>query len=184
MGRLIGVAGGAAVMLAAWLASVAGGVAAEALGPVTRLPLPRYVSLNAAEVNVRRGPGTEYRRDWLFKRRGLPVRVIDEYGHWRRIEDHEGAGGWVYHALISGRRTAVVVAEGVLLRAQPAGETGLASCAGLSGGEEALACAEAGVVGRLRACEAHWCEIEAEGYRGWVPKAAIWGADAEETFER
>jgi SH3-like domain-containing protein len=73
------------------------------LGPETNLPLPRFVSLRGGKVNVRRGPGLEYRIDWVFQRSGLPVRVIDEYGNWRRIADSDDAGGWVYHALLTGR---------------------------------------------------------------------------------
>lgn len=141
------------------------------IGPVTRLPLPRYVSLRAAKVNARRGPGLDYRVDWVFQRPGLPVRVIDEYGNWRRVVDADEAGGWVYHALLSRRRTALVTAETVVLRAAPEPEA------------PPRARAERGVVARLLECRPAWCRIEAEGIRGWVPKAAIWGADPDEVFE-
>ncbi len=108
----------AALRLALALAfAVAGPAGAQEppveLGPETNLPLPRYVSLRAGEVNVRRGPGLDYRIDWVFQRSGLPVRVIDEYGHWRRIADSDDAGGWVYHALLTGRRMALVTAPEV-----------------------------------------------------------------------
>jgi hypothetical protein len=73
------------------------------LGPETNLPLPRFVSLRGGKVNVRRGPGLEYRIDWVFQRSGLPVRVIDEYGNWRRIADSDDAGGWVYPSRLTQR---------------------------------------------------------------------------------
>ena len=44
-------------------------------GPVTNLPLPRYVSLKAAEGNVRRGPSLTHRIDWVFQRRDMPLRI-------------------------------------------------------------------------------------------------------------
>jgi len=140
------------------------------LGPVTNLPLPRYVSLRAGEVNVRRGPGLEYRIDWVFRRSGLPVRIIDEYGHWRRIADSDDAGGWVYHALLTGRRTALVTAPEVTFRAEPDADA------------TATAHAEQGVVAHLLQCRPEWCEVEAEGREGWVPKGAIWGVEADEVF--
>jgi len=141
-------------------------------GPVTNLPLPRYVSLRASEINVRRGPGLDYRMDWVFQRAGLPVRVIDEYGDWRRIVDKADAGGWVYHAMITGRRTVLITEDGVLFREDPS-ETAAAT-----------AKAEVGVIARLRRCRPDWCEVEADGHAGWVPKTAIWGVDADEADDR
>lgn len=141
------------------------------IGSVTKLPLPRYVSLRAPEINVRRGPGLDYRKDWVFRRAGLPVQVVEEYGDWRRITDKDQAGGWVYHAMITGRRTIVIVEDQVYLREEP---TDTAA---------ATAMAERGVIARLRACQPDWCRVEVEGYRGWVPKIAVWGVDADEVLE-
>lgn len=138
------------------------------VGPVTKLPLPRYVSLRSNEINVRRGPGLGYRKDWVFLRAGLPVRVIDEYGDWRRVVDPDDASGWVYHAMIAGRRTVVVTASRTFFREKPA-ETAAARAE-----------AERGVIARLRRCKPDWCEVEAKGFAGWVPKSAIWGVDADE----
>ncbi len=135
------------------------------LGAVTNLPIPRYVSLRSNKINVRRGPGLDYRKDWVFLRAGLPVRVVDEYGDWRRIVDHDEAGGWVYHAMITGRRTVLITAEKALLREEPADSAA------------ATAEAEQGVIARLRRCEELWCEIESKGHEGWIPKTAIWGVD-------
>ena len=71
-------------------------------GPVTNLPLPRFVSLKASEANVRRGPSLDHRIDWVFRHRDMPLRVTAEFGHWRRVEDNEGQGGWIYYTLLSG----------------------------------------------------------------------------------
>lgn len=163
---------GAITLLISVCCGTGPGVAAGEVGSVTNLPIPRYVSLRSNEINVRRGPGLDYRKDWIFRRAGLPVRVIDEYKGWRRIIDKDDAGGWVYHALITGRRTVLIVAESVFLREDPADSA------------EAVAQAEQGVVAGLRACELAWCEIESDGYRGWVRKADIWGVDPEEVIAR
>ena len=140
------------------------------IGPVTKLPMPRYVSLRAGEVNVRRGPGLNYRIDWVFQRTGLPVRIVDEYQNWRRVADSDDAGGWVFHALLTARRTALVTDPEVALRAEPS-DVG-----------QIEARAEQGVVAALRQCQPDWCELEAAGHRGWVRKTALWGVDPGEVF--
>src|ERR1700741_30952 len=72
------------------------------------LPVPRYVSLKSDHVNVRAGPTKDNDVAWVYTRTGLPVEITAEFENWRRVRDSEGAEGWVYHSLLSGRRTAVV----------------------------------------------------------------------------
>ena len=72
------------------------------------LPVPRYVSLKSDHVNVRAGPTKDNDVAWVYTRAGLPVEITAEFENWRRVRDSEGAEGWVYHSLLSGRRTAVV----------------------------------------------------------------------------
>lgn len=140
-----------------------------AWGPVTQLPLPRYVSIKAAEANARRGPSRSHRIDWVFQRRHLPVEITAEYGHWRRIRDMEGAGGWVHYSLLSGVRFVVVTAApSAALRADPAADA------------PTVAEAETAVVARLGACVPDWCEVTADRWRGWVEKSQLWGVRADE----
>jgi SH3-like domain-containing protein len=142
--------------------------AAEERGPVTNLPLPRYVSLKASEANVRRGPSLTHRIDWVFVRRDMPLRITAEHGHWRRVQDREGAGGWVHYSLLSGVRTVLVEEDRLPLRARPDARA------------PATALLEAGVVARLGACRADWCRLTAGGYRGWARKAGLWGVAEDE----
>lgn len=164
---LLAVAG---IFIAGIFAAPAAVAGERGVGPETKLPLPRYVSIRADTVNARRGPGLDYRIDWVFQRAGLPVRIIDEYQHWRRIVDSDDAGGWVYHALLTARRTALVTAETVALRSEPADTSA------------ARAIAEQGVVAALERCRPDWCEVTAGNRSGWVPKSAIWGVDPDEVF--
>ena len=136
---------------------------AAAYGPETNLPLPRYVSLKAHESNVRRGPSLSHRIDWVFQRKGMPLQVVAEYGHWRRVVDREGQGGWVHYTMLSGVRTVIVDQDMLPLRSAP-DNTAL---------ERAML--EAGVIARLGACHAGWCLLTAGGYRGWAPQNVLWG---------
>ena len=90
-------------------ASVSTGFSAKEAGQTTSgLPLPRYVSLKSDHVNVRAGPTKDNDVAWVYTRSGLPVEITAEFENWRRVRDSEGAEGWVYHSLLSGRRTAVI----------------------------------------------------------------------------
>lgn len=144
----------------------------RALGPVTHLPLPRFVSMRAESANARRGPSLDQRVDWEFVRRGLPLEVTAEYGNWRRVRDVDGAGGWVHHTLLSGVRTALVLGtQAVALREDP------------DEGAVIRALLEPGVVARLEACANAWCEVSTEGIEGWVARATIWGVGPDENFD-
>ena len=142
--------------------------AGPAIGPETNLPLPRFVSLRANEANVRRGPSLSHRIDWIFQRRDMPLKVIAEYGHWRRVIDRDGQGGWVHYRMLSGARTVVIEGSEIALRAQP----------DLGATERALL--EVGVVAELEDCTPDWCQLRSGGYSGWAPKTNLWGvSDAE-----
>ena len=73
--------------------------------------MPRFVSLKSDKVNVRGGPTKDHDVTWIYTRAGLPVEITAEFDNWRRIRDWEGSEGWVYHSLLSGRRTAMVTAR-------------------------------------------------------------------------
>ena len=155
-------------LIAIWIACAA---AAAERGPVTGLAVPRYVSLKASEANVRRGPGLTHRIDWVYKRRGMPLRVTAEFGHWRRVEDRDGAGGWVHYSLLSGVRTVLVEQDILDIIARPNPEA------------RVIARLEAGVIARLSECGPEWCALTAGGHDGWAPKAALWGVGSGEIVE-
>ena len=167
-GSRIGMRLGVAALVALVLAGVAGSALADdTRGSVTNMPIPRFVSLKAPEGNVRRGPSLSHRIDWVFTRRAMPLMVTDEYGHWRRVQDIEGAGGWMHYSLLSGARTVMVTEDMAPLRIKPDDRSPI------------NAHAEAGVIGRLGACGLDWCRIRADGERGWVRKSALWGVMPE-----
>ncbi|MBL4812446.1 MAG: aspartyl-trna synthetase [Rhodobacteraceae bacterium] len=138
------------------------------IGAETNLPLPRYVSLKASEGNARRGPSLSHRIDWVFLRRGMPLQITAEFGHWRRVTDRDGLGGWMYYTLLSGVRSVIIDQDMLPLRARPE-ETA-----------PEVALLEAGVVARLGECLPDWCRLTSGGYRGWALKTALWGVEPDE----
>ena len=141
------------------------------VGPVTHLPIPRFVSLKASEGNVRRGPSLTHRIDWILKLRNMPLQVVAEHGHWRKVLDFEGAGGWIHYSLLSGARTILVQQDSVNILNNPDPDTLI------------NAKLERNVLAWLTACELQWCKISADGYKGWAPKTALWGVSDDEVFE-
>jgi|TARA_R100000935_G_scaffold13706_1_gene27382 SH3-like domain-containing protein len=142
---------------------ISAGLLPPEVGRVTNLPVSRYVSLKAKKANVRRGPGLSYRIDWVFQRRNMPLQITAEYGHWRRVVDRDGEGGWVHYVLLSGARTVIVNEDSLSLRAKP------------SGTAPVRAELEHNVIAWLGDCQTTWCKLTAGGYTGWAHKAAIWG---------
>ena len=153
------------------LAQTSPGATEEARGQVTNLPLPRFVSLKASEGNVRRGPSLSHRIDWVYKRRDLPLRITAEHGHWRRIEDRDGMGGWVHYSLLSGTRTVLVEQDMLQLHVNPDPKAAV------------VARLELGVVARLGECTLEWCELRSGGFTGWAPKVRLWGVGLKELRE-
>jgi SH3-like domain-containing protein len=129
------------------------------------LPLPRFVSLRSDEANLRSGPGRNYPIDWIYRRSGLPLQVIDEFDTWRRVRDHDGTAGWMHRSVLSGRRSVIVTGTRSLLRRDP------------NPTAPGRAYLETGVIGDLTDCDGAWCRIEVEGFEGWLARDEIWGAD-------
>lgn len=140
-------------------------------GPVTNLPLPRFVSMKAEEGNARRGPSLTHRVDWVFKHEDMPLMITGEYGHWRRVQDVEGQGGWMHYSLLSGVRTVTFLTEKTNLRLRP------------NDASATKAYAERGAIARLDECDPNWCKVVAGRTKGWVPKETIWGVGSEEIRE-
>ena len=153
------------------LLGFAGYASAQERGPVTNLPIPRFVSIKASEANVRRGPSLTHRVDWVFQARDLPVEITAEHGHWRRVSDRDGVGGWVHHALLSGVRTSIVNVDMSDLHTRPEGNSSL------------RAQLERNVIGRILSCDGTWCRLQAGGYRGWVLQSDVWGTNPGEIIE-
>ncbi|MCH8091872.1 MAG: hypothetical protein IID53_01480 [Proteobacteria bacterium] len=135
------------------------------------LPLPRYASLRANEVNVRTGPGVRYPVKWVFVRRDLPIEIIAEFSTWRKIRDWQGTEGWVHRSMVSGKRTVIITDAVQIMRREP------------SRWAPAVARVEAGVVAHILECGVDWCRVEAGGLSGWVKQGQFWGRGKREQIQ-
>jgi SH3-like domain-containing protein len=138
------------------------------------MPLPRFVSLKSDRINVRAGPGQDHKISWIFAKAGLPVEIVAEYENWRRIRDSEGAEGWVFHSLLSGRRTALVA---------PWSEKKTVNLMQDRDDGAVAARVEPGVLVNLEACDGEWCRIAVKDVTGWLPQDMLWGVYPKEAVE-
>lgn len=156
---------------------------AAQVGSSSGLPLPRFVSVRNAPVNVRVGPGTQYQVAFTFVRPGVPVEITAEFDTWRRIRDVDGDEGWVHQNLVVGERTALVApwqAEGsVALRT------------GRDANSPVRAWLSPQHMVSVRSCDALVCEIrlnhtDADGrsvtYQGFIAQETLWGVYEGEVF--
>lgn len=134
------------------------------------LPVPRFVSLKSDEVNVRVGPGKRYPTKYVYKRQRLPVKIVEEFAHWRKIADYEGASGWVHKGMLDGRRTAMIIGK-----PQPLFESDEADA-------KVAFRAKPMVIGAVKQCKPDWCELDIQGHQGWIRKTEIWGVGREEVI--
>ncbi len=136
----------------------------------TNYPLPRFISLGKSKVYVRAGPGSRFPIKWEYQKKSLPVEVILEFEHWRKIKDYEGEEGWIHKSLLSGRRSVLVRgSENIPVYNKVGGRL--------------IAYFAPDVVASVDECEVDWCRLSSAGYKGWVEKKSLWGVYPKELIE-
>ncbi len=148
----------------------------QSAGSASGLPVPRFVSLKADKVNMHIGPAKTYEVKWLYQRAGLPVEITAEFETWRRIRDADGTEGWVYHSLLSGRRTGMVTARAaddlVTLHEKPDAQSAV------------TARLERGVIATVKRCTGEgWCYLAGRGFEGFVQQTRLWGVYPNEKVD-
>jgi SH3-like domain-containing protein len=143
--------------------------------PTSGLPVPRFVSLKTDRVNVRGGPDKDHDVAWIYTRLGWPVEITAEFENWRRVRDSDGAEGWVYHSMLSGKRTAAV---------QGKSKTDLAALHAKPDAASAVTAElQSGVLGAIKTCSGTWCRIAGDNFDGWIEQNRLWGVYPEEKIE-
>jgi len=121
-----------------------------------------FLSLKNEKVNVRYGPGFDYPIKYIYKKKFLPVKVIDKKENFRRIIDHKKNSGWIHISQLKKSKSLIVTSEKILFK-KPTKYS------------EPLVKLEEGRLLIFKKCEKNWCNIKSGQYSGWIDKNNIWG---------
>lgn len=151
-----------------WMLLIAGMTSAAAITPSAAAapskPVPYWASISQDEARMRVGPSLDYPSNWIYRRRDLPMKVIQVLGLWRKVEDADGAQGWMHVRLLSDTQTAIVKSDTAALHESA------------SDNARTIFRAQKGVVGRVSNCSGGWCAFDVKGQRGYVKAGDVWGA--------
>ena len=123
----------------------------------------KFLSLKNNEVNLRLGPSFEYPIKLTYKKKFLPLIILDSSGNWRKIKDHENNSGWIHISQLSKKKTAINTEKNLLLYAKATIYS------------KPLARIDFGRLLLINKCNLKWCKITSGNFSGWVYKRPLWG---------
>ncbi len=136
------------------------------LGP-SGFAIPRFLTLKANKVNVRKGPSSNHAVAWVFQRKGMPVEVTEEFENWRKIRDSQGEEGWILQQMLSGRRFAMAPDwnkdKSVALHDDETTRSGT------------VAKLSPGAIAQVESCSGQWCYLTTDDYEGYALQTELWG---------
>ena len=122
-----------------------------------------FLSLKNNEVYVRVGPSKEYPIKFIYKKKYLPLEVLDKSETWRKIKDFENNSGWIHISQLSKKKSAINTNNNSLLYKKPTIFS------------KPIAKLEIGRLVLIKKCKMNWCKISSGKYVGWIFKNTLWG---------
>jgi len=122
-----------------------------------------FLSLKNDKVNLRLGPSFEYPIKLIYKKKYLPVAIIDRSDVWVKIKDFENNSGWIHTSQLSKERSGINIKKNSIIYKKPTIYS------------KPLARLELGRLVLIKKCELKWCKIKTGDYIGWINKSALWG---------
>ena len=122
-----------------------------------------FLSLKNQEVNLRQGQSFEYPIKFTYKKRYLPIIIIDKSEAWRKIMDFENNSGWIHISQLSKKKSAINIKNNSILYKKPTIYS------------KPIAKLEAGRLVLIKKCKIEWCKITSGDFSGWIYKNSLWG---------
>ena len=122
-----------------------------------------FLTLKKNEVNLRQGPSFEYPIKLIYKKKYLPVIILDKSGPWRNIKDFENNTGWIHVVLLSKKKSAINIKNNSIIYKKPTIYS------------KPIVKLEVGRLVLIKKCKTKWCKITSGGYSGWIFKDSLWG---------
>ena len=121
-----------------------------------------YLILKNNEVNVRYGPGFDYPIKYVYKKKNLPIKVIDKKENFRRIIDFKKNSGWIHVSQLKKGKSLILLKDQILFSKPTRYSKPIIKIA----------------KGRLllvKKCKKKWCKVKTQDYLGWIVANNIWG---------
>ena len=122
-----------------------------------------FLSLKNNKVNLRQGPSLDYPIKLIYKKKYLPVIILDKSDTWRKISDFEDNSGWIHISQLSKKKSAINIKKNSFLYKKPTIYS------------KPIAKLEVGRLMLIKKCKVKWCKITSGGYIGWIFKSSLWG---------
>ena len=142
------------------------------VGNETGFEIPRYISLKSNDANIRVGPSKNYPIEVKYIKKNYPLKIVEEYKEWRKVEDFKNNTGWIHKSLISGERT------GIILSKNDKKIDVLNTINGIIIGKIGK-----GNIVYLEKCKIDWCLVSLGDFKGWMDKKYIWGVKQNEIIK-
>ena len=121
-----------------------------------------YLILKNNEVNVRYGPGFNYQIKYIYKKKNLPIKVIDKKENFRRIIDFKKNSGWIHISQLKKGKSIILIEDQILFSKPTIYSKPIIK---ISKGRLLL----------VKKCKKKWCKVKTEDYLGWIITNNIWG---------
>jgi len=122
-----------------------------------------FLSLKNNKVNLRQGPSFEYPIKLTYKKKYLPILILDKSETWRKIKDFESNSGWIHVSQLSKKKSAINKKNNSVLYKKPTIYS------------KPIAKLEIGRLVLIKKCQTKWCKITSGEFKGWVFKSSLWG---------
>ena len=123
----------------------------------------KFLMLKNDKVNVRYGPSFDYPIKFIYKKKFLPVEIIDKKENFRRILDHKNNSGWIHVSQLRKSKSLIALKKKILFKKPTKFSKPLAKI-------------EKGRLLLVKKCEDNWCKIQTGEFIGWINKENIWGS--------
>ena len=121
-----------------------------------------FLMLKNNKVNVRHGPSLNSPIKYIYKKKYLPIKVIDKKDEFRRIIDIKNNSGWIHRTQLRKNKSFILL-EDQLLFSKPTKYS--KPILKILKGRLLLA----------EKCKKKWCKVKTDEYKGWISTGNLWG---------
>ena len=122
-----------------------------------------FLTLKDEKVNVRQGPSFEYPIKFVYKKKYLPVIVLDSWENFKKIMDYNNNSGWIYIGKLSKKKAAINLKNNSFVFKKPTIYS------------KPVAKLKKGRLLLIKKCKNSWCKISTSNHIGWIKKEYLWG---------